>query len=77
MGPGYEITGHIWELFRSPAQVDSPHLWIKDKLLWGWITPTNIIVVYRIKELTLGIQSLLLHDARLLPEYVKTILWPF
>ncbi len=37
----------------------------------------NGIAKHKIKELTLGAQTLLLHAKRMLPEYISTILWPF
>ncbi len=37
----------------------------------------NGIAECKIKELTLGAQTLLLHAKRMLPEYILTILWPF
>jgi len=37
----------------------------------------NGIAERKIKELTLGGRTLLLHAKRMLPEYVSTILWPF
>jgi hypothetical protein len=37
----------------------------------------NGIAEQKIKELTLGAQTLLLHAKQMLPEYISTILWPF
>jgi hypothetical protein len=37
----------------------------------------NSIAEQKIKELTLGARTLLLHAKRMLPEYISTILWPF
>jgi hypothetical protein len=37
----------------------------------------NGIAKRKIKELTLGARTLLLHAKRMLPEYISTILWPF
>ena len=37
----------------------------------------NGIAERKIKELTLGARTLLLHTKRMLPEYISTILWPF
>ncbi len=37
----------------------------------------NGIAECKIKESTLGAQTLLLHAKRMLPEYISTILWPF
>jgi len=37
----------------------------------------NGIAERKIKELTLGARTLLLHAKRMLPEYISTILWPF
>jgi hypothetical protein len=37
----------------------------------------NGIAERKIKELTLGGRTLLLHAKRMLPEYISTILWPF
>ncbi len=37
----------------------------------------NGIAERKIKEITLGAQTLLLHAKRMLPEYILTILWPF
>jgi hypothetical protein len=37
----------------------------------------NGIAECKIKELTLGARTLLLHAKRMLPEYILTILWPF
>ena len=37
----------------------------------------NAIVERRIKEITLGSRTLLLHAKRHLPEYITTMLWPF
>ncbi len=37
----------------------------------------NGIAERKIKELTLGDWTLLLHAKRMLPEYISTILWPF
>ena len=37
----------------------------------------NGIAERKIKSLTLGGQTLLLHAKRMLPEYISTILWPF
>jgi hypothetical protein len=37
----------------------------------------NGIAERKIKELTLGARTLLLHAKRKLPEYISTILWPF
>jgi hypothetical protein len=37
----------------------------------------NGLAECKIKELTLGAQTLLLHGKIMLPEYISTILWPF
>jgi hypothetical protein len=37
----------------------------------------NGIAERKIKELTLGARTLLLHAKRMLPEHISTILWPF
>ena len=37
----------------------------------------NAIVERRIKEITLGSQTLLLHAKHHWPEYITTMLWPF
>jgi hypothetical protein len=37
----------------------------------------NEISEKKIKDITLGGQTLLLHAKRMLPEYISTILWPF
>ena len=41
------------------------------------VTIKNGIAEQKIKELTLGAWTLLLHAKRMLPEYISTILWPF
>ena len=44
----------------------------------GWdLTTKNTIVEHRIKELTLGSLTILLHSSRLWPEAVSTMMWPF
>jgi hypothetical protein len=37
----------------------------------------NGIAEQKIKDITLGGHTLLLHAKRMLPEYISTILWPF
>ncbi len=36
-----------------------------------------VLLNEKIKELTLGARTLLLHAKQMLPEYISTILWPF
>ncbi len=37
----------------------------------------NGIAEQKIKELMLGVRTLLLHTKRMIPEYISTVLWPF